>query len=68
MIFSGIWGYIIVNTAELLFKGKVAINRNNNMKIDDPKFWAEIGAFCIILFLTAVIWRITYQRLKEKEV
>ncbi|MES2448115.1 MAG: hypothetical protein V4546_13095 [Bacteroidota bacterium] len=68
MIFSGIWGYIIVNTAELVFKGRVAIYRNSSIEVDNPKLWAEIGIFCLILLLTAIIWRITYQRLKEKEV
>jgi hypothetical protein len=68
MIFSGIWGYIIVNTAEEIFKGRVPIYRDSNIKLDNPKVWIEIGIFCVILLITSIIWRITYQRLKEKEV
>jgi hypothetical protein len=68
MIFSGIWGYIIVNTAEKIFKGRVPIYRDSSIKLDNPKVWIEIGIFCVVLLITSIIWRITYQRLKEKEV
>ncbi len=66
MIFSGIWTWIIVQTAEELFKGKIMINHNNN--INDAKLWAEIGAFALMLLLTSIFWIITYVRLREKEV
>lgn len=66
MIFSGSWTWIIVQTADELFKGKIMITHNNYMS--NPKLWAEIGSFAIMSILTAIIWVITYVRLKEKEV
>ena len=66
MIFSGIWTWIIVQTAAELFEGKIMINHNNDMS--NPKLWAEVGVFALILLLTVIIWIITYVRLKEKEV
>ncbi|RZL34829.1 MAG: hypothetical protein EOP00_30910 [Pedobacter sp.] len=68
IIFSGVWFFIIYNSGRLLFEGKVSTNQSSNMEIDNPKVWAEIGMFCLILVLTAIIWRITYVRLKEKQV
>lgn len=68
MIFSGIWTWIMVKAGQRLFEGKILIHHNNNMSVDDPKLWAEIGAFALMLLLTAIFWVITYVRLKEKEV
>ena len=68
MIFSGLWTWIIVKTGQGLFEGKVLIQHGGVMDVDNPKLWAEIGAFALMLLLTAIFWVITYVRLKEKEV
>lgn len=67
MIFSGIWTWIIVKTGQNVFEGKVLIN-TDRMEVDNPQLWAEIGAFALMLLLTAIFWVITYTRLKEKQV
>ena len=68
MIFSGIWTWIIVKAGQGLFEGKILIQHGGVMDVDNPKLWAEIGAFALMLLLTGIFWVITYVRLKEKEV
>ncbi|HTN00177.1 MAG TPA: hypothetical protein VL088_15580 [Pedobacter sp.] len=67
MIFSGIWTFIIVKAGQALFEGRISVNHGNG-NMNDGKFWAELAIFALMLLLTAIVWSITYVRLKEKEV
>ncbi|SFH29032.1 hypothetical protein [Pedobacter insulae] len=67
MIFSGIWTFIIVKAGQALFEGRISVNHGNG-NMDDRKFWVELAVFSLMLLLTAIVWSITYVRLKEKEV
>ena len=66
MIFSGIWTWIIVQTAKAVFEGRILINSHGEERI--PKGLIELAIFSLLLLLTVIFWRITYVRLKEKQV
>ncbi|MGF1924023.1 MAG: hypothetical protein ACQUHE_07570 [Bacteroidia bacterium] len=68
MIFSGIWAAIIGKSGQVLFEGKVLIDRGQSRHMFNNKDTAELWITVIGIALTLIFWAITYVRLKEKEV
>ncbi|MGY4386530.1 hypothetical protein ACVWYN_003585 [Pedobacter sp. UYP24] len=67
MIFSGIWGYIVINTIEFLARGRH--NKQDSVFSHGPDKDLALWLFALFIsVLTMIFCVITYVRLKEKEV
>ena len=68
MIFSGIWTAIVAKSGELLFEGRIPIDRDHSKHIFSDRDSGELWLTVLGIALTLIFWSITYIRLKEKEV
>ena len=67
MVFTGIWMAVVLKSAELLTRGRHAVE-NNPVIHGGDKSPIECWMTLLLVVLTIIFWAITYVRLKEKEV